>query len=70
MRSAMKKTQRGVAVVLAMGVVALAAIAAAAMLATQSTWSRQAALGAEHAQAQALVQAGVDWARAMHSPVS
>jgi general secretion pathway protein K len=63
----MEKTQRGVAVVLAMGVVALAAIAAAAMLASQSTWSRQAALGAEHAQAQALVQAGVDWARALLS---
>jgi general secretion pathway protein K len=54
---------RGVAVVLAMGVVALAAMAAAAMLASQSTWSRQAELTAEHVQAQALVQAGVDWTR-------
>jgi len=59
--------QRGVAVVLAMGVVALAAIAAAAMLASQSTWSRQAELTAQHVQAQALVQAGVDWARALLS---
>jgi len=59
--------QRGVAVVLAMGVVALAAIAAAAMLASQSTWSRHAELTAEHVQAQALVQAGVDWARALLS---
>jgi general secretion pathway protein K len=59
--------QRGVAVVLAMGVVALAAIAAAAMLASQSTWSRRAELGAEHAQAQILVGAGVDWARAVLS---
>ena len=57
--------QRGVAVVLAMGVVALAAIAAAAMLASQSAWSRHAELAAEHAQAQALVRAGVDWARAL-----
>jgi len=48
-----------------MGVVALAAIAAAAMLALQSTWARRAELGAEHVQAQALVQAGVDWARAL-----
>ena len=48
-----------------MGVVALAAIAAAAMLASQSTWSRHAELSAEHVQAQALVQAGVDWARAL-----
>jgi general secretion pathway protein K len=63
----MRAAQRGVAIVLAMGVVALAAIAAAAMLASQSTWSRHAELGGEHAQAQALVQAGVDWARAVLS---
>ena len=54
----MKNAQRGVAVVLAMGVVALAAMAAAAMLVSQSTWSRQAELTAEHVQAQALVRAG------------
>jgi general secretion pathway protein K len=60
-----KARQQGVAVVLAMGVVALAAIAAAAMLASQSTWARHAELSAEHAQARALVQAGVDWARAL-----
>jgi general secretion pathway protein K len=63
----MKARQRGVAVVMAMGVVALAAIAAAAMLASQSTWSRYAALGAEHDQAKALVHAGVDWGRAVLS---
>jgi general secretion pathway protein K len=61
----MKARQQGVAVVLAMGVVALAAIAAAAMLASQSTWSRHAELSAEHVQAQALVHAGVDWSRAL-----
>ena len=61
----MRTRQQGVAVVLAMGVVALAAIAAAAMLASQSTWSRHAELSAEHVQAQALVQAGVDWTRAL-----
>jgi general secretion pathway protein K len=61
----MRNTQRGVAVVMAMGVVALAAIAAAAMLASQGSWARQAELTAEHVQAQALVQAGVDWARAL-----
>jgi general secretion pathway protein K len=61
------KAQSGVAVVLAMGVVALAAIAAASMLASQSTWARHAELAAEHVQAQALVQAGVDWARALLS---
>ena len=61
----MRSSQRGVAIVLAMGVVALAAIAAVAMLASQSTWSRHAELGAEHVQAQALARAGVDWARAV-----
>jgi len=59
--------QRGVAIVLALGVVALAAIAAAAMLASQSIWSRQAELTSEHAQAQALVQAGIDWGRSLLS---
>jgi len=63
----MSARQRGVAVVMAMGVVALAAVAAAAMLASQSTWSRYAELGAEHDQAKALVQAGVDWGRAVLS---
>jgi general secretion pathway protein K len=66
-RAAMRKNARGVAVVLAMGVVALAAIAAAAMLASQSTWSRHAELTSEHVQAQTLVRAGVDWARALLS---
>jgi general secretion pathway protein K len=63
----MRAEQRGVAVVLAMGVVALAAIAAAAMLASQSTWARHSELSSEHVQAQALVHAGVDWARAVLS---
>jgi general secretion pathway protein K len=67
MRAVVRKSHRGVAVVLAMGVVALAAIAAAAMLASQSTWSRHAELSSEHVQAQALVRAGVDWARALLS---
>lgn len=64
-RKQRKTRQQGVAVVLAMGVVALAAIASAAMLASQSTWARHAELTAEHVQAQTLVQAGVDWARAL-----
>ena len=53
------------AIVLAMGVVALAAMAATAMMITQSTWSRAAELTAAHVQAQTLVQAGVDWSRAV-----
>jgi general secretion pathway protein K len=65
MTAATGTRQRGVALVLAMAVVALAAIAAAAMLASQSTWSRHIELATQHAQAQALVQAGIDWARAV-----
>ena len=63
----MSAKQRGVAIVLAMGVVALATMAAAAMMVTQSTWSRQSELAAAHAQAQSVVQAGADWARAVLS---
>jgi general secretion pathway protein K len=63
----MRAGQRGVAIVLAMGVVALAALAAAAMMVSQSTWSRQVELTGDHVQAQVLVGAGVDWARAVLS---
>jgi len=63
----MKAQHRGVAIVLAMGVVAMAAMAATAMMITQSTWSRESELTADHVQAQTLVQAGVDWARAVLS---
>ena len=59
--------QRGVAIVLALAVVALAALAATAMLVSQSTWSRQVELTAGHAQAQHLLQAGLDWSRAVLS---
>ena len=61
----MSAKQRGVAIVLAMGVVALAAMAATAMMVTQSTWSRARELTADHVQAQTLIQAGVDWSRAV-----
>jgi len=63
----MRARQHGVAIVLAMGVVALAALAAIAMMVAQSTWSRQVELTAGHAQAQLLIQAGLDWARAVLS---
>ncbi len=63
----MNSEQRGVAIVMAMSVVALAAIATTAMMMTQSTWSRESELQAEHAQAEVLIQAGVDWARAVLS---
>jgi general secretion pathway protein K len=61
----MRAAQRGVAIVLAMGVVAMAAMAATAIMITQSTWSRAAELTADHVQAQVLIQAGADWARAL-----
>src|SRR5262245_66465477 len=61
----MSGQQRGVAIVLAMGVVATIAIAAAAIFALQSAWARQTELAFEHAQAKALIHAGGDLARAI-----
>lgn len=63
----MKTRQSGVAIVLAMGVVALAAISATAMMVTQSTWSRHNELSTDQVQARALLQVGVDWTRAVLS---
>lgn len=63
----MKFRQQGVAIVLAMGVVALAATTATAMLVAQSTWSRQVELANGHAQSQLILQAGLDWARSVLS---
>ena len=63
----MNPAQKGVAIVMAMSVVALATIATTAMMTTQSTWSRESELQVDHAQAQVLIQAGVDWARAVLS---
>jgi len=61
----MRTRQRGVAIVLAISVVALAALVAAAIMVSQSTWARQLELSAEHVQARAVLQAGADWARAI-----
>jgi general secretion pathway protein K len=61
----MKYSQQGVAVIMALSVVALATIAIAAMLTTQSIWSRESELEIDHAEAQVLIQSGVDWARAV-----
>ena len=63
----MRARQDGVAIVLAMSVVALAALAVTAMMVSQSTWSRQIELTDDHAQAQLLIQAGLDWTRAVLS---
>ncbi len=58
-----RKPQRGVAVVTAILVVAVAASAAAWMLAQQSATLNQTALVAARAQADFYAQAGLDWAR-------
>lgn len=63
----MRTRQQGVAIVLAMGVVALAAMAATAMMVTQSIWLRQNELASEHVQAKGLAQVGLDWTRALLS---
>ena len=61
----MRIRQQGVAIVLAMGVVALAAMAAAAIMVSQSTWARQVELTTDHIQARSVLLAGADWARAV-----
>lgn len=59
------KRQHGVAIVMAMAVVAMAALAATTIIVTQGTWVRRAQLGHDHAQAQLLIHTGLDWARAI-----
>lgn len=63
----MRIHQHGVAIVLAMGVVALAALVATAMMVTQSTWARQNELAIDSIQARTLIQVGVDWSRSVLS---
>lgn len=63
----MRVRQQGVAIVLALTVVALAALAVTAMMVSQSIWSRRVELTAAHTQARQLVQAGLDWGRAVLS---
>ncbi len=58
-----RSRQRGVAVVTAILVVAVAASAAAYMLSQQSATLNQTALVASRAQADQYAQAGIDWAR-------
>lgn len=57
--------QNGAAIIFAMGVVAFATVAASAILVSQGIWSRQSQLSNEYVQAQAMVQAGADWMRAV-----
>jgi general secretion pathway protein K len=63
----MRTRERGIAIVLAISVVAMATMVAAAIMVSQSTWARQLELTAEHVQARSVLQAGADWARAVLS---
>lgn len=57
--------QRGAAIVLALSVVALAALAASAIMVSQSVWIRQIELSTGRTQGRFIIQAGLDWARAV-----
>jgi len=61
----MSARERGAAIVLALSVVALAALAASAIMVSQGVWIRQIELSAGRTQGQLIIQAGVDWARAV-----
>lgn len=61
----MSARERGAAIVLALSVVALAALAASAMMVSQGVWIRQMELSDGRIQGQFLIQAGLDWARAV-----
>lgn len=63
----LKKSQQGVAIIMAMAVVTLAALAATGIMVTQSTWARHVQLANDHTQAQLLIQTGLDWGRAVLS---
>jgi general secretion pathway protein K len=65
--SADRASERGVAIVLAISVVAMATMVATAIMVSQSTWARQIELSTEHVQARSVLQAGADWARAVLS---
>ena len=62
---AVSRRQRGVAIVLAMGIVTLATLTAVGLLVTQSGWSRQVELLNAHRQSRMMLDAGLDWARAI-----
>jgi general secretion pathway protein K len=63
----MSARERGAAIVLALSVVALAALAATAMMVSQGVWIRQIELSAGRSQGHFVIQAGLDWARAVLS---
>lgn len=62
---ARRDAQSGAAIIVALGVMALAAIAVSAIVSAQGVWAREHELRAAHAQARTLTHAGLDWARAV-----
>ena len=60
-----RDAQSGAAIIVALGVMALAAIAASAIVSEQGVWAREHELRSAHAQARTLTRAGLDWARAV-----
>ncbi len=61
----MRPRPQGAAIVMAMAVVAMAALAATALMLSQSIWARWVELGSRHGQAQQVLGAGLDWSRAL-----
>lgn len=61
----MKRRQQGFALLIALGVVALATVTAVALVANLGGWVRRSELQTQQLQARELVRAGVDWARSM-----
>lgn len=66
-KSPAKNAQKGVAIIMAMAVVTMAALAATTIIVLQSTWARRVQLANDHTQAQLLIQTGLDWGRAVLS---
>ena len=61
----MNRRPRGAAIVMAMAVVALAALSATALLLSQSLWAGRIELASRHGQARHVLEAGLDWSRAL-----
>jgi general secretion pathway protein K len=59
------RTQRGVALVMVLLIVAMATTIAAFMAQQQSFWQREMENGRDRAQARRIAEAGIDWARAV-----
>ena len=61
----MRGRQQGFALLIAIGVVALATVTAVALVATLGGWVKRSELQTQQSQATELARAGVEWARSM-----